>query len=166
MNLRYANSRFEAEFSQDFQGDLAAVKNAGFKYDSSTGYPVWHTIKMPVLLKLRENRPASGITINPDAQEIFKLWLGAHEKNAEIKAAARQLDKERKKAAKDAAKEDEAIDCFGDKESIGPEDLPPMPERESAFKRPDPPKERCMICDDPLYFYELPDICIWCEKTA
>src|SRR5271165_5837314 len=106
MNLRYANSRFEAEFSQDFQGDLAAVKSAGFKYDSSTGYPVWHTIKMPVLLKLRENRPASGITINPDALEIFKLWKEAHEKNEVIKAEVRKLDKERKKAAKEKEKEE------------------------------------------------------------
>jgi len=166
MNLRYANSRFEAEFSPDFQGDLAAVKGAGFKYDSSSGYPVWHTIKVPVLLKLRANRPASGITINPDALEIFKLWLEAHEKNAEIKKAALELKKKQKKEKMERAKEDTATEVFGDKEFITREDLAPQPPLTKPYIPHPPPPERCIICEEPLYFYELPDICIWCEKTA
>lgn len=32
------------------------------------------------------------------------------------------------------------------------------------FVPPDPPSERCSVCNDPVYFYELPSLCLYCEK--
>jgi hypothetical protein len=32
---------------------------------------------------------------------------------------------------------------------------------------PEPPKERCIVCQEPVYFYETLEpepICLWCEK--
>ncbi len=162
MNLRYANSRFEAELSPDLNGDMYALSQAGFKRDQG----IWHTIKVPVLEKLRQNRPASGITIDPDALEIFKLWQEAAVKNAEVKAAARKLEKERKKAREQEAKEETTHEVFGDKEFITAADLSPQPPQVKPYIPPPLPEARCFVCDSPLYFYELPDICIWCSKSA
>jgi len=166
MQIIYSNGRFEARFSQDFQGDLDAVKAAGFKADTSSGAWVWHTAKIPVLEKLREKRPASGISIDNDTFAKYKELSEQFRVNDEIKQAAKKLDKDRKKIEKHQAQEQATADVFGDKMYITKEDLPPMPPSINPFVRPEPPKELCFICQDPLYFYELPDICLWCEKTA
>ena len=115
MKLLYANGRFEARFSQDFQGDLDAVKAAGFKPDTSSGSWVWHTAKIPVLEKLREKRPASGIAIDNETFEKYKELAAQFEKNEEVKKAAKALEKARKKESEDKAKEE---NCLGDRGSI------------------------------------------------
>jgi hypothetical protein len=102
MNLVYNNGRFEARFSRDFQGDLDAVKTAGFKPDTSSGAWVWHTAKIPVLEKLRKNRPASGIAIDDATFEKYKELKEQFDKNEEIKKAAKAFEKERKAAEKEA----------------------------------------------------------------
>jgi len=165
MKLLYANGRFEARFSQDFQGDLDAVKAAGFKPDTSSGSWVWHTAKIPVLEKLREKRPASGIAIDNETFEKYKELAAQFEKNEEVKKAAKALEKARKKESEDKAKEENSTSAFGDKAFITKDDLPPMPPSTFQFIPPTPPPERCFVCGEPVYFYELPDVCLFCEKS-
>ena len=103
MNIRWntTNKRFEAEFSADFQGDLDAVKAAGFKTDGPPAW-IWHTNKVAVLNSLRtSSRPASGLTIDNDALAVYVPLNIIAQKNAEIK---QQLKEERKRIAKRAAK--------------------------------------------------------------
>lgn len=159
MQIVYANGRFEARFSQDFQGDLDTVKAAGFKPDTSSGAWVWHTAKIPVLEKLRKHRPDSGIAIDDATFQKYKELKEQFDKNEEIKKAAKKLEKERKAEEKEPAVPE-------GKMYITKEDLPPMPPSINPFIRPEPPKERCFICGEPLYFYELPDVCLWCEGHA
>lgn len=167
MNLRWSGTfrRFEAEFS-DFQGDLAAVKAAGFKPDTSSGAWVWWTAKSAVLTKLRNNKPASGLTITPEAREQYTALAALDAKNAEVKAALQKHQKEQKKTPpKDSMKMcDLGFAC------ISKEDLPPMPP--FAQPRPqanlDPNAMKCIICETPTYFYEKqdPPTCLWCEKIV
>ena len=167
MQIVYTNGRFEARFSQDFQGDLDAVKTAGFKPDTSSGAWVWHTAKIPVLEKLRVKRPASGIAIDNDTFQKYKELKEQFDKNEEIKKAAKALEKERKAAEKEAEyTPGEDGDLFDADGNLKPHNLPPMPPSINPFVRPEPPKERCFVCGEPLYFYELPDVCLWCEVHA
>jgi len=167
MNIRYNQTlrRFEAEFSADFGGDLAAVKTAGFRTDGPPAW-AWYTDKIKVLNSLREHRPESGLSINDDAWNVYESLTKMAEKNEEVKKAAKALEKERKKESENKAKEETAEEVFGEKTYITKDDLPPMPPSENRFTPPQPPKECCFVCGEPLYFYELPDVCIWCEKTA
>lgn len=172
MNLRYNRSlgRFEAEF-QDFQGDLAAVKAAGFKPDTSSGAWVWHAAKIPVIEKLRANKPPSGLTITPEGLLVYNELKENFDRNALIKAEAAKIEKARKKAAKEKQKEEVASETFNFPEGkifIDKEDLPYKEPFVPNFVRPEPPALRCITCQVPVYVeFELsdPPICIWCEKT-
>lgn len=166
MNLRYNAGRFEVEFSADFQGDLSAVKAAGFKTDGPPSW-VWWTTKVPVLQKLRENRPASGLTITPEGLEIYKQLEEAFSKNAAVKAEAAKVIKAQKKAREEERHYTPVVIPEG-KIWIGPEDLPPTPPFVSSTIIPPSPSLRCITCKDPVYKeFELaePPICLWCEKT-
>ena len=166
MNIRWSPNRrqFEAEFSTDFAGDLEAVKEAGWR---TTGAPEWLWYAPPpgikALERLRAKRPASGLTIAPDAFAVYRPLAEQEAKNAEIRAAAALLKKANKKEKK--KKEQEAIGTAAmpdDKIYITAADLPPMPPSE-RYIPPPPPAERCSSCQQPLYFYESPDICLYCE---
>jgi SNF2 family DNA or RNA helicase len=69
MNITYSQrlGRFEAEFSLDFDGDKAAAKAAGWKFDR----PTWVTESLSCVNNLRKNRPASGLTITSDAKAEY-----------------------------------------------------------------------------------------------
>jgi hypothetical protein len=167
MNLRWNGSlrRFEAEFS-DFSGDLTAVKAAGFK---TTGAPqwVWYSVKAAPLTKLRENRPASGLTITPDAREQYTALLKVDESNAPVKAALEAHKKTLKKRAKIVEQEKNAV-VIPEKGYIDASDLPPQPTHVKLYTPPPPPDTRCIICGDPVYFYEQlnPPACLWCSKIC
>ncbi len=158
MNIRYnrAENRFEAEFS-DFAGDQHAVKEAGFK---TTGAPqwIWWTQKVPVMEKLRKNRPASGLTITPEASDVYTPLLEQERKNDEI----------RKLAKKAKADQEPHSNWLPDgKEYLEREDLPPQPPLEKPFQPPPPPDTQCSNCGQPVYFYELLGVfplCLFCEK--
>lgn len=168
MNLRYKDGRWEAEFTSDFNGDLQAVKGAGFRADTSSGAWVWWTAKLPVLGKLRKNRPASGLTITPEGLEAFQKLVEIEERAAPIRAAALKLRKEQKKeaAANEAPPGPGMKMCAEGYMCVSAEDLPPKSSLVSTFVRPEPPSARCFVCGDPLYFYELPDLCLFCEENA
>jgi len=172
MNLRWDATfrRFIAEFSSDFQGDLAAVKAAGFKPDTSTGTWVWWTGKAAPLTKLRENRPASGLTITPEAREQYAPLAEMEAKNAEIKAAAAKANKELKKKLKESA----ADPSMPEKGYIDASDIPPLPPAENPYVRPpdDPNAPRCCICKAliEMFLYgddePRPVACLYCQKKV
>lgn len=172
MNLRWngAFRRFEAEFTADFQGDLTAVKAAGFKPDTSSGSWVWWTQKAKVLTKLRENKPASGLTITPEARAEYTPLAALEAKNAEIKAEVAKIDKERKKTQKLEKQEVMAATrpmkmCDLGFMCISREDLPASCTPAPTYTPPQPPNLKCIICETPVYFYEHqdPPACLWCE---
>lgn len=175
MNLRWNGSfrRFEAEFSGDFQGDLAAVKSAGFKTDGAPEW-VWYTYKAGPLSKLREHRPASGLTISSEAREQFTSLWAVEEKNAKLKAELAAHNKELKKKLKVADLDAKA--ALGPKMKmceegflcISKEDLPVLTVVYTPFTAPVWDGPRCSICKSQLLPFELhnPDVCMWCQKIV
>jgi hypothetical protein len=166
VNLRW-NGRFEAEFSADFQGDLAAVKAAGFKPDTTSGAWVWWTAKASVLGKLRENRPASGLTIAADAKAHYASIAEMEAKNSKIKAEAKEYTKSVKKK-RDVTEQIKHAPVIPAKGYIDKEDLSPQPPQVNKYVPPPPPDTKCIICGAPVYFYELqnPPVCMWDEKIV
>ncbi len=171
MNIRWdaAMKEFVAEFSSDFAGDLAAVKAAGFHTD---GPPEWRWFApapgIKALNRLRAKRPASGLTISIEALEIYKPLQEIEEKNLEVRARLADAKKAQKKEAKLKAREiPEVILPEGRWWTIGPEDLPSKPSFISS--NPVVPflgeVKLCEGCGDRLYFYDYPDICLWCSKN-
>jgi hypothetical protein len=167
MNLRWSGTfrRFEAEFSTDFHGDLAAVKAAGFKTDGAPEW-IWYSYKAAPLVKLRESRPASGLTITPEAREQFTALAAVEAKNAEMKAQLAAHNKTLKKKLKLEKEEGNAIK-IPEKGYIDASDLPPMPPRENVKVAPWT-GPTCVICKAPLLPFELqdPKVCLWCERIV
>jgi hypothetical protein len=157
------NAGFQAEFSQThWQQDLDAVKAAGFKTSGPPDW-LWRTQKASVLNALKELKPQSGIRITPEALEKYKPLNERETKNAELKAGLKKALKELKK---EADKNDPTtLYDYTEKGYLVSSDLPPMPPFVPTFKASPIPKERCMICDDPMWYpFNDKDICLWCEK--
>jgi hypothetical protein len=174
MNIRYNSGSFEAEFTTDFNGDYAAVKAAGFRYDGAVR--IWHTEKLASLNKLRENKPASGLTIAEDAYQAYLRLTETERVNAEARAQFAPIKEEQDKAKKIRKKKEVHDQIYTavvippkpgqDFDYVGVEDLPPMPPFESKHA-PDPHTGPwCHICAAPVYFYELqnPPTCLFCEN--
>ena len=158
---------FIAEFSSDFQGDLAAVKEAGFK---PLGVPppwIWFAPSIKALNKLREKRPASGLTITPEALEVYKPLAEVEARNDAVKAQLAEQKKELKKKLQKEQKESAKCDWLPiGKEYLDKEDLPPIATFNRVYAPPPPPDLRCHICNQPVYIeYEktVPPTCLWCE---
>jgi hypothetical protein len=90
--------RFEAQFAsgEQWEADKTAAMDAGFK---TTGPPawVWFVSKSVALAKLRSHRPGSGLTISKEALDRFNYLQGVEQKNAELKAYAKEQEKRVKK---------------------------------------------------------------------
>lgn len=166
MNIRWdaVEHVFIAEFDE-FQGDLEAAKAAGFR---PLGVPppwIWHAPSpgIKALNRLREKRPASGLTISPEALEVYKPLAEAEAKNDAVKKQLTEVKKKLKKTLKESAKCDWLP--IG-KEYLDVEDLPPRPSLVSVYTPPTPPDLKCLECSQPVYFYEQqnPPLCLWCEK--
>lgn len=168
MNLRWngTHRRWEVEFSTDFQGDLVAVKAAGFKTEGPPEW-VWYSYKAEPLQKLRENRPASGLTITPEAREQFTALVTVEAKNAETKAQLAEHNKVLKKNLK-TQKLDATALVIPEKGYIDATDLPLHETEYVSYVPPSPPDTLCIVCKTPIYFYELqdPSICLFCEKEV
>jgi len=178
---------FELNFDRsNFQDNLDKAKGAGFK---TTGPPqwVWYTDKIKVLKKLRENKPAEGLTITDEARKEFDSRLIEEDKKEEVlkwardqKARLAGLPTEDEKKAKREERERKRIDA-----GKGPIVRKPRQARSGGrvervevkyepmaynkFIPPPPPSILCLYCKDPVYEkYEKVDplpICLWCEKT-
>lgn len=168
MNIRYDTTArvFVAEFSSDFAGDLEAIKVAGFK---PLGVPppwIWHAPAPGVIAlnRLREKRPASGLTITEEALAVYKPLAETEAKNAEVRKQLADFKKKQKKQRKESEKTQTVPEG---KEWVGPEDLPSKPPYVSSIVIVPAPTtgEICQGCGDPLYFYESPTLCLWCDKN-
>jgi hypothetical protein len=167
MNLRWNGTLrcFEAEFSSDFQGDLAAVKAAGFKTDGPPQW-VWYTAKAGPLNKLREARPASGLTINPDAKQQFAVLYEVELSNAKVKAELATHTKVLKKKLRVEEEQVTHAVHIPPKGYIDATDLPPYTPPASTLPKPIPlVGPACIICGDILAFYEKL-ACLWCSKIV
>ncbi len=172
MNIAFnaAYGRFEAQFSQDFQGDLAAVKAAKFRCDGPPTW-LWWTVKIAALNHLRENKPASGLTISEEAYAHYTRLSELEAKNAEARALFQPIKDKQTKVKKERRKEQVKEQNYTtleipEKGYIGAEDLSPQPALEKPYTPPPPPETTCYVCGQPTYFYELADLCLFCENNA
>jgi hypothetical protein len=170
--------RFEAQFSTDFNGDLAAVKAAKFKCDGPPSW-LWWTVKLSALNKLRENRPASGLQITDLAFVEFTRRTEMEAQNEAIREQFAPVKAEQVKAKKARRKqqvEDQTyvtlkIPSKPDQlfDYLGMEDLPYQTPLKNSFVPPVHPGPWCASCQDPVYPYEtigpIP-ICFWCEISV
>lgn len=161
---------FIAQFSSDFQGDLDACKNAKFR---TTGPPNWIWFAPPpgikTLNRLRANRPASGLTISPEALAVYTPLAELEAKNEEVRKQLADVKKKQKKEQK--KKIVEVADSISDglteeKWWIDVDDLPPSPLFIPAYQVSKiQPIGICRVCKDPTYGWpDLGDICLYCEK--
>jgi predicted type IV restriction endonuclease len=164
MRIIWNNDRFEAEFSE-FKTDLESVKSAGFRTDGPPQW-TWHTTRVQCLNYLRKNRPQSGLIITEVALQKFNKLNEAAEQKAALKKQFKDANKKAKKESKDPTVSGltELVIPEG-KIWISVEDLPPGKPFEWGFVRPNPPEDRCMICEEPIYMYEHL-VCLWCEKES
>lgn len=157
--------RFEAQFT-DFATDQPLVKKAGFKTDGPPDW-VWFSTKATPLAKLKGT---PGLTISPEARTEFNAMYALEERNAELKAKAKDARKALKKKLDNDEKEATVEVMFNGKAYVDREDLPPMPPAENAFVPPPPPETKCFVCKAPVYDYEYaPDAhpaCLWCQKIV
>jgi hypothetical protein len=154
--------RFLAELTPGdlWREDMEAVKAAGFK---TTGPPSWewYCFKASCLNKLRKNKPKSGVVLTELAFEKYKQINQREEQKAALKKEFEKAKKEAKKSEKSAACDTYVDPLWGPCIVVKPADKPFA----NLFVPPAPPKELCMICDEPIYFYEHL-VCLWCEKEV
>jgi hypothetical protein len=173
MNIRYNAmlGRFETESLNS--AETGILKAAGFKTEGPPSW-VWHTSKVPVIQKIRANKPASGLTIDDDARAMYLNMEENFNKNAAIKAEARKISQAQKKEAKLTTKAlpESPDDCPMDG-TLPPcifagKELKPLVEFKSPFTPTTHPGPWCVSCQAPVYFYEMLApwaLCIWCERT-
>jgi hypothetical protein len=152
---------FQAELGlgEFWRDDMELVKHVGFKTTGSPGW-IWHTSKASILNKLRDAKPKSGLSITELALEKYKSLNEQETKQSDLK---KEFLKQRKQAAenrpsnwKEYLDEDTGIMCK----------VVPPAEQKFVWKYVPPPVPdlSCFMCGSPLYMYDLPDICIWCDK--
>lgn len=157
--------KFQAEFAQEhWRGDMEAAKAAGFRTSGPPAW-LWTTSKASVLNKLRKNRPASGLTLTEVALEKFKFRDKQDTQKAELKKAFKVASKASKKVSLDPRISGLTQMKVPAKGYITAEDLPPYTPIYKGFVPPAPPDELCLICDEPIYFYEHL-VCLFCEKES
>jgi hypothetical protein len=161
MRILWNENGFQAEFSQGayWQEDLDLAKSAGFR---TAGPPewVWSTQKASVLNTLRELKPKSGLTLTELALEKYKVINERERQKAELK---KQYETARKAVKKAAVACDPTTEYdFTEKGYKDAQDFPPTNFRWD-FKPPASPKNVCLICDEPVWFYEKDNICLHCE---
>lgn len=166
----FSDNCFELEFAtgDSWQGDLDSAKAAGFKTTGPPGWR-WQTSKIEPLLKLRENKPLSGLTISDEALVRFKLlhdaWLAGEPLRQQLLEAKKAQKKHREtvKKGKDAI----PLDLPDGKWWIDASDLPPSPPFIHKHKSNVQPVGVCKICHDATFdvfgVLDNQDLCIWCE---
>jgi len=157
-------NRFHAELTpgDKWREDMEAAKAAGFKTDGPPSWQ-WHTQKASVLNKLRAHKPSSGLTLTELALQHYQTINKKDEEKAALKKQFVEANKKAQKESKDPEISGlvELVIPEG-KIWISAEDLPPLISRPRTFIRTKP-DERCMVCEDPIYFYESKNICLHCE---
>lgn len=164
MRIIWHEEKFQAEFTQGdlWRDDMEAAKAAGFKTSGPPAW-LWTTSKISVLNKLRKNRPKSGLTLTEVALEKFKFRDAQETKKAELKKAFQAAKKIDRKASTDPRISGLVTMKVPAKGYITAADLPPYTPTYTKYIPPPPPTDLCLICDEPIYFYEHL-VCLWCEK--
>jgi hypothetical protein len=152
---------FQAELglNEFWKDDMDLVRSVGFK---TTGPPqwIWHTTKASHLNKLRDKKPKSGLTITETALEKYKLLNDQEQKKIELK---KRFEKAKKLVAdeitatnwKDYIDAETGIVCK-QVEQIDTKFVP-------KYVIQPAPEVYCFVCGSPLYYYEAPDVCLYCE---
>lgn len=155
---------FAVEF-HDFQSDLDAVKSAGFR---TFGPPEWIWYAPPPgvnpLNRLRENKPASGLTLTEVAFNKYKTASEKLEQKTALKKQFQDAQKKAKKESKDPEISGLTEIVIPEKGYINQSDLPPFKSTWKPFVFPKPDSV-CVVCGDYLYLPlpDYPDICSWCD---
>ena len=146
---------FQAEYQRD---EVELLKAAKFK---TTGPPswAWYTFKASSLDKLRDSKPASGLTITEVALANYKVLSEQETKKKELKKLFEK--------GKVAAQRDQAGSKTREYEKDGFTSFI-VEQKDSGFvptyARPESPKDQCLVCEDPLYLFDSKNICMWCEQ--
>jgi hypothetical protein len=146
----------------EWRNDLEATKAAGFK---TTGQPqwYWYARKASCLNTLRENKPKSGLTITETALEKYKSLNEQEQQKVQLKKQYQKLKRAAQKQSLDTSISGMVELVIPDKGYLVASDYPKsdwVPKFELA---PMESIDRCLICDDPLAFFEK-TVCLWCEK--
>jgi hypothetical protein len=152
---------FQAELglNEFWKDDMELVRSVGFK---TTGPPqwIWHTSKASILNKLRDRKPKSGLTITETALQKYNR-LNEHE---QTKLAVKKQFEQAKKIAAQEIDSSNWKDFIDEETGIVCKQVAPAAgEFKWKYTPPKPPQIYCFMCGDPLYYYELPDVCIYCE---
>jgi len=155
-------NRFLAELTpgEQWREDMEAAKAAGFR---TTGPPSWqwYAGTVETLENIRKHPPKSGLLITEQALQKYKPILEKFQQKQELRKQFKQAQKIAKKSEKFLEPE-----MFFDAE-IGVTCVVVKPSQiifVSTFIRPEPPKERCLLCEDPLYPpLDGRTFCAWCE---
>ena len=161
------DNRFLAELTpgEQWRDDKDSIQAAGFQTDGPPSW-IWFTRKASVLIKLRDSKPKTGITLTEVALEYFKQLHQKEEQKSALKKQFKDAQKKAKKESKDPEISGLVELVIPEKGYIDASDLAPI---ESKWKSPmfSKPDVFCIVCGDPLYlpFPDYPDICIWCDKV-
>lgn len=180
--------QFEAQLAQGdaWRNEQAIASGAGFKTDGPPAW-VWRTRKAAVVTKLKESRSSlSALSITYEALDAYNRLLAIEQKNAELKAWAKEqkkkLERDEERKQLDALHGDnsEAVEpeyepshyyttpeYWKDKTEITRTDLPAdflarFDKHELIPQRRATSIGNCPICGDVMYYPEGPT-CLWCD---
>jgi hypothetical protein len=155
-----------------WQKDLEAVKAAGFRASGPPDWR-WQAMNVKAVMKLRANKPESGLSISPEALAKYTPQAEQETKNEEIKKQLAEGRKALKKETKQTKpKEDTILGRKADKGYLDASDFPPVESVSKPFIL-DMNREYklCSNCGDEVetFLYAPtepePQYCIWCQKV-
>jgi hypothetical protein len=180
------DKQFETQVAKDsWQNDKEALQAAGFRTDGPPAW-IWRTNKATVLAKLKESRPASGLTITREALDAYNRLRESEQQVEELKKYAKEQKKLQKTAQERArieADREDGEEVEPEYETSGYHSVPEYWKGKHEITRADLPADtlarfdkhesipqrraealgRCRICGDATYYPEDPDLCMWCE---
>lgn len=159
-----------------WKSDLEAAKATGFRTHGAPDWR-WQAPSVRAVMRLRENKPESGLTISPEALAKYTPQAEQEAKNEEIKrqlAEGRKALKKETKQTKTKPKEDTIVGRKApDKGYLDSSDFPPYVSVAKPFIPLDNTYEYklCSNCGDEVetFLYSPtepePSFCMWCEKV-
>jgi hypothetical protein len=174
-----ASNCFQAELTPGalWQKDLEAIKSAGFR---TTGPPdwIWQAPSVRAVMRLRANKPESGLSISPEALAKYTPQAEQEEKNEAVK---KQFAEGRKAVKKEQKKKEIEVEVqaaayelmLSEKGYKDASDYPPYVSIAKPFIPLDNNREYklCSNCGDEVetFLYAEtetePQYCLWCQKV-
>jgi hypothetical protein len=160
-----------------WQKDLDAVKAAGFRASGPPDWR-WQAMNVKAVMKLRANKPESGLSISPEALAKYMPQAEQEEKNEAVK---KQFAEGRKALKKETKKKEVEVEVqaatfelmLSEKGYKDASDYPPYVSIAKPFIPLDKSREYklCSNCGDEVetFLYAKtepePEFCMWCQKT-